>query len=171
MIHNGKTFIPITISEERLVIKGICADKNIKGHTPADKSAAAAPAKTRVWRKEIMDKSSLVKAVNKNVRTSPRKLALVCNFIKGKKADVALRDLEFARKRIAKDVSKTVKSAISNAENNYQLDIDNLFVKEAYVGKSLVMKRFRPRAKGRASPIKKPFSRITIVLEEKKGSK
>ena len=116
-----------------------------------------------------MDKDiSLVKAINKNVRTSPRKLALVCNFIKGKKADVALRDLEFSRKRIAKDVSKTVKSAVSNAENNYQFDIDNLFVKEAYVGKSLVMKRYRPRAKGRASPIKKPFSRVTVILEEKK---
>tara|TARA_B100000123_G_scaffold225689_1_gene174471 strand:+ start:530 stop:898 length:369 start_codon:yes stop_codon:yes gene_type:complete len=112
-----------------------------------------------------------VKAVNKNVRTSPRKLALVCNFIKGKKADVALRDLEFTRKKVALDVSKTVKSAISNAENNYQYDIDNLFVKEAYVGKSLVMKRYRPRAKGRASPIKKPFSRITIILEEKKEKK
>ena len=115
--------------------------------------------------------NSIVRAVNKNVRTSPRKLTLVCNFIKGKKADVALRDLEFSRKRISKDVSKKVKSAISNAENNYQFDIDNLFVKEAYVGKSLVMKRFRPRAKGRASPIKKPFSRITIVLEEKKAKK
>ena len=121
---------------------------------------------------KVMEKNnSLVKAINKNVRTSPRKLALVCNFIKGKKADIALRDLEFSRKRIAKDVSKTVKSAISNAENNHQFDIDNLFVKEAYVGKSLVMKRFRPRAKGRASPIKKPFSRITIVLEEKKEKK
>ena len=119
-----------------------------------------------------MQKNNLtVKAVNKNVRCSPRKLALVCNFIKGKKADLALRDLEFSRKRIARDVSKTVKSAISNAENNNQYDIDNLFVKEAYVGKSLVMKRFRPRAKGRASPIKKPFSRITIVLEEKKAKK
>ena len=119
-----------------------------------------------------MEKNSfIVKAVNKNVRTSPRKLSLVCNFIKGKKADVALRDLEFSRKRIAKAVSKTVKSAISNAENNHQFDIDNLFVKEAYVGKSLVMKRFRPRAKGRASPIKKPFSRITIILEEKKEKK
>ena len=115
--------------------------------------------------------TSLVKAVNKNVRTSPRKLALVCNFIKGKKADVALRDLEFSRKRISKDVSKTVKSAISNAENNHQYDIDNLFVKEAFVGKSLVMKRFRQRAKGRASPIKKPFSRITIILEEKLKNK
>ena len=116
-----------------------------------------------------MEKNSLlVKAINKNVRTSARKLALVCNFIKGKKADIALRDLEFTRKRIAKDVTKTVKSAIANAENNYQYDKDNLFVKEAYVGKSLVMKRYRPRAKGRASSIKKPFSRITIILEEKK---
>ncbi len=116
-----------------------------------------------------MDKdNTLVKAVNKNIRTSPRKLALVCNFIKGKKADIALRDLEFTRKKIAVDVSKTVKSAISNAENNYQYDIDNLFVKEAFVGKSLVMKRYRPRAKGRASPTKKPFSRLTIILQEKK---
>ena len=119
-----------------------------------------------------MEKNNLlVKAINKNVRTSARKLSLVCNFIKGKKADIALRDLEFTRKRIAKDVSKTVKSAIANAENNNQFDIDNLYVKEAYVGKSLVMKRFRPRAKGRASPINKPFSRITIVLSEKKEIK
>ena len=115
-----------------------------------------------------MEKNTLVKAINKNVRTSPRKLALVCNFIKGKKADIALRDLEFSRKKIAKDVSKTVKSAISNAENNYQYDIDNLFVKEAYVGKSLVMKRFRPRAKGRAAPILKPYSSVTIILSEAK---
>ena len=114
-----------------------------------------------------MQKNNLVKAINKNVRTSPRKLALVLNYIKGKKADVALKDLDFTRKKAAQDVSKTVKSAIANAENNFQYDIDNLFIKEAYVGKSLVMKRFRPRAKGRASGIKKPFSRITIVLEEK----
>ena len=119
-----------------------------------------------------MEKNNfLVIAINKNVRSSPRKLALVCNFIKGKKADVALRDLEFTRKKIAKDVSKTVKSAIANAENNHQYDIDNLFVKEAFVGKSLVMKRYRPRAKGRASPIKKPFSRITVILEEKQQKK
>ena len=116
----------------------------------------------------MIKENPLVKAINKNVRTSPRKLALVCNFIKGKKADVALRDLEFTRKKIAHDVSKTVKSAIANAENNHQFDIDNLFIKEAFVGKSLVMKRYRPRAKGRASPIKKPFSRITIILAEKK---
>ena len=118
-----------------------------------------------------MQKNNIIRAINKNIRSSPRKLSLVLNHIKGKKADVALRDLEFTRKRIALDVSKTVKSAISNAENNFQYDIDNLFVKEAYVGKSLVMKRFRPRAKGRASPIKKPFSRVTIILEEIKDKK
>ena len=118
-----------------------------------------------------MQKNNVIKAINKNIRSSPRKLSLILNYIKGKKADVALRDLEFTRKRVAADVSKTVKSAISNAENNFQYDIDNLFVKEAYVGKSLVMKWFRPRAKGRASPIKKPFSRVTIILEEKKVKK
>jgi len=112
-----------------------------------------------------------VTAVNKNVRSSTRKIALILNFIKGKKADVAIRDLEFTRKRIAHDVKKTVQSAVANAENNYQYDIDNLYIKEAYVGKSIVMKRFRPRAKGRASSIKKPFSRITIILSEKKESK
>ena len=119
-----------------------------------------------------MEKNSIsIKAVNKNVRSSPRKVSIVLDHIRGKKADVALRDLDFTRKKIAIDVSKTVKSAIANAEYNFQFDIDNLFIKEAYVGKSLVMKRFRPRAKGRASPIKKPFSRITIVLEEKKEVK
>ena len=115
--------------------------------------------------------SNLVKAINKNVRSSARKIALVLDFIRGKKADLAIRDLEFARKRIAHDVKKTVQSAIANAENNFQYDIDNLYVKEAYVGKSIVMKRFRPRAKGRASAIKKPFSRITIILGEKKEVK
>ena len=111
------------------------------------------------------------RAVNKNVRSSPRKISLVLDQIRGRKVGVVLRDLEFLRKKISKDISKTVKSAVANAENNYQFDIDNLYVKEAYVGKSLVMKRFRPRAKGRASPINKPFSRITIVLSEKKEVK
>ena len=109
----------------------------------------------------------LVKSINKNVRSSVRKLNPILKALVGKKVDIALRDLTFSDKRISKDIKKTISSAIANAENNYQYDIDNLFVKEAYVGKSLVMKRFRPRAKGRASPIKKPFSRITIVLEEK----
>ena len=118
-----------------------------------------------------MEKNILIKAVNKNVRTGARKANLLLNFIKGKKADVAIRDLEFTRKKVAEDIKKTVKSAVANAENNYQYDIDNLYIKEAYVGKSLVMKRYRPRAKGRASPIKKPFTRITVVLEEKKNEK
>ena len=119
-----------------------------------------------------MEKNNIsVTAVNKNVRSSTRKIALILDFIRGKKADVAIRDLEFTRKRIAHDVKKTVQSALANAENNYQYDIDSLYIKEAYVGKSIVMKRFRPRAKGRASAIKKPFSRITIVLGEKKENK
>ena len=117
----------------------------------------------------MTEKNNVIKAINKNVRSGARKANLVLNFIKGKKADVAIRDLEFTRKKVAKDIKKTVKSAVANAENNYQYDIDNLYVKEAYVGKSIVMKRFRPRAKGRASAIKKPYSRVTIVLEEKKN--
>ena len=113
----------------------------------------------------------IVKSINKNVRSSTRKLKPILKSIVGKKVDLALRNLTFSEKRISKDIKKTISSAIANAENNYQFDIDNLFVKEAFVGKSLVMKRFRPRAKGRASPIKKPFSRITIILEEKKLKK
>ena len=107
-----------------------------------------------------------VKAINRNVRSSMRKINLLLKNIRGKKADIVLRDLSFARQRIARDIKKTVQSAIANAENNYQYDIDNLYVKEAYVGKSLVLKRFRPRAKGRASAIKKPFSNLTIILSE-----
>ena len=117
----------------------------------------------------MTEKNNIIKSINKNVRSVARKANLVLKFIKGKKADVALRDLEFTRKKVAVDIKKTVKSAIANAENNYQYDIDNLYVKEAFVGKSIVMKRFRPRAKGRAAPIKKPYSRVTIILEEKKG--
>ena len=112
-----------------------------------------------------------VKAINKNVRSSPRKVNLLLKFIKGKKVDVAIRDLSFARQRIAFDIKKTVLSAVSNAENNHQYDIDNLFISEAYVGKSIVLKRFRPRAKGRASAIKKPFSNVTIILSEKSNEK
>ena len=119
----------------------------------------------------MSEKNNIVKAVNKNVRSGARKANLILNFIKGKKADLAIRDLEFTRKKVANEIKKTVKSAIANAENNYQYDIDNLYIKEAYVGKSIVMKRFRPRAKGRASPIKKPYSRVTIILEEKKEAK
>ena len=116
----------------------------------------------------LQKNKNIVKAINKNVRSSPRKINLLLKNIRGKKADTVIRDLSFARQRIAFDIKKTVQSAIANAENNFQFDIDNLFVKEAYVGKSIVLKRFRARAKGRASAIKKPYTNITIILTEKK---
>ena len=113
------------------------------------------------------NKENLVKSVNKNVRSSTRKLSVILRGIVGKKVDHALRDLTFANERICKEIKKTIHSGVANAENNYQYDIDDLFIKEAYCGKSIVMKRFRPRAKGRASPIKKPFSNVTIILSDK----
>jgi len=111
---------------------------------------------------------STVKAVYRNLRSSPRKINDILRSIRGKKADIALRNLQFSEKRVSKEISKTIKSAVANAENNNQLDIDNLFIKEAYVGKGMVMKRYRPRAKGRAGEIKKPFSNLTIIVSEKK---
>ena len=116
-------------------------------------------------KKEIVTK--MVKSVNKNVRSSVRKLNPILKSIVGKKVDVAIRDLSFSEKRISKDVKKTISSAIANAENNYQFDIDNLIVKEAYCGKQVIMKRFRARAKGRAAEIMKPYSNVTIILSEK----
>ena len=112
---------------------------------------------------------NIVKAVNRNVRSSARKINILLKNIRGKKADIAIRDLSFARQRIAFDIRKTVQSAVANAENNNQYDIDNLYIHEAYVGKSIVLKRFRARAKGRASGIKKPYTIITIILSEKKN--
>jgi|TARA_B100000446_G_scaffold43309_1_gene39078 large subunit ribosomal protein L22 len=114
---------------------------------------------------------NIVKAINRSVRSSPRKLNLLLKNIRGKKADIAIRNLSFARQRIASEIKKTVQSAIANAENNNQYDIDNLYIEEAYVGKSIVLKRFRPRAKGRASGIKKPYANLTIVLSEKINKK
>ena len=119
--------------------------------------------------KEI--KNKLVKSVNKNVRSSTRKLNPLLKSIVGKKVDLAIRNLSFSDKRISKDIKKTISSAVANAENNYQYDIDNLIVKEAYCGKQVVMKRFRARAKGRASPIMKPYSNVTIILTEKDNQK
>ena len=116
--------------------------------------------------------SNTVKAINRNVRSGARKINILLKNIRGKKVDVAIKNLSFARQRIASEIRKTVQSAVANAENNNQFDIDNLYVKEAYVGKSIVLKRFRPRAKGRASAIKKPYSNLTIILSEninKKG--
>ncbi|MDC3120297.1 50S ribosomal protein L22 [Candidatus Pelagibacter sp.] len=109
-----------------------------------------------------------VKSINNGVRSSVRKLNPILKSIVGKKVDVAIRDLQFSEKRITRDIRKTISSAVANAENNFQYDIDNLVVKEAYCGKKIVMKRFRPRAKGRAAPILKPWSSVTIILSEKK---
>ena len=116
---------------------------------------------------KIITDNKTVKAVNKNIRSSTRKLSTILKSVVGKKASEAIRDLSFSEKRISKDIKKTISSAIANAENNYQYDIDKLIVKEAFCGKQIIMKRFRPRAKGRASPILKPYSNVTIILSEK----
>tara|TARA_Y100001970_G_scaffold11167_1_gene13031 strand:+ start:2315 stop:2713 length:399 start_codon:yes stop_codon:yes gene_type:complete len=112
-------------------------------------------------------KDKLVRSINNNIRSSVRKLNPILKGIVGKKVDIALRDLQFSEKRITKDIRKTISSAVANAENNFQYDIDKLIVKEAYCGKKITMKRFRPRAKGRAAPILKPYSSVTIILSEK----
>ena len=112
-----------------------------------------------------------VRSINKNVRSSVRKLKPILKSIVGKKVEIAIRDLSFSEKRISKDVKKTISSAVSNAENNFQYDIDNLVVKEAFCGKQVIMKRFRARAKGRAAEIMKPYSNVTIVLSEQMKQK
>ena len=117
-------------------------------------------------KKNLNKDLKIVKSVNKNVRSSTRKLSPILRALVGKKVDIALKDLTFSEKRISKDIKKTISSAIANAENNFQYDIDNLIVKEAYCGKQIIMKRFRARAKGRASPIMKPYSNLTIILRE-----
>ena len=114
------------------------------------------------------NKDKTVKSINNNVRSSVRKLNPILKSIVGKKVEVAIRDLQFSEKRITKDIRKTISSAVANAENNFQYDIDKLIVKEAYCGKKITMKRFRPRAKGRAAPILKPYSCVTIILTEAK---
>ena len=112
-----------------------------------------------------------VRSINKNVRSSVRKLKPILKSIVGKKVEIAIRDLTFSEKRSSKDVKKTISSAIANAENNFQYDIDNLVVKEAFCGKQVIMKRFRARAKGRAAEIMKPYSNVTIVLSEQMKQK
>ena len=114
------------------------------------------------------NKEKTVKSINNNIRSSVRKLNPILRGIVGKKVDIAIRDLQFSEKRITRDIRKTISSAVANAENNFQYDIDKLIVKEAYCGKKIIMKRFRPRAKGRAAPILKPYSSVTIILSEAK---
>ena len=111
-------------------------------------------------------KEKTIRSINNNIRSSVRKLNPILRGIVGKKVDVAIRDLQFSEKRITKEIRKTINSAVANAENNFQSDIDSLIVKEAYCGKKIIMKRFRPRAKGRAAPILKPYSSVTIILSE-----
>ena len=120
-------------------------------------------------KKKKIDKSNekTVKSVNNGIRSSVRKLNPILRSIVGKKVDVAIRDLQFSEKRITRDVRKTISSAVANAENNFQYDIDKLIIKEAYCGKQITMKRFRARAKGRAAPVIKPYSNLTIILSEK----
>ena len=119
-------------------------------------------------KKKKINKDKTVRSINNNIRSSVRKLNPILKGIVGKKVDVAIRDLQFSEKRITKDIRKTISSAVANAENNFQYDIDKLIVKEAYCGKKIIMKRFRPRAKGRAAPILKPYSSVTIILSEAK---
>ena len=121
-------------------------------------------------KKKKVNKSNtkLVRSINNNIRSSVKKLNPILKEIVGKKVGVAIRDLQFSEKRISKDIKKTINSAVANAENNFQYDIDKLIVKEAYCGKKIIMKRFRPRAKGRAAPILKPYSSVTIILAETK---
>ena len=119
-------------------------------------------------KKKKNTKDKLVRSINNNIRSSVRKLNPILRSIVGKKVDIAIRDLQFSEKRITKDIRKTISSAVANAENNFQYDIDKLVIKEAFCGKKIVMKRFRPRAKGRAAPILKPYSSVTIILSESK---
>ena len=114
------------------------------------------------------NKDKTVRSINNNIRSSVRKLNPILKGIVGKKVEIAIRDLQFSEKRITRDIRKTISSAVANAENNFQYDIDKLVVKEAYCGKKIIMKRFRPRAKGRAAPILKPYSSVTIILSEMK---
>ena len=119
-------------------------------------------------KKKDLNKNKIVRSINNNIRSSVRKLNPILKNIVGKKVEVAIRDLQFSEKRITQDIRKTISSAVANAENNFQYDIDKLIVKEAYCGKKITMKRFRPRAKGRAAPILKPYSSVTIILTEAK---
>ncbi len=117
--------------------------------------------------KKKKDTAMKVKSINKSIRSSTRKMKPILRGLIGKKVEYAIRDLSFSDKRVCYDIKKTISSAISNAENNFQMDIDNLIVKEAYCGKQVIMKRFRARAKGRAAGIKKPYSNLTVILSEK----
>ena len=181
-VYNGQKHIPVKVTEEMVGHKfgEFSPTRTFYGHS-SDRKAKRAPARRRrpraddrSLRKPIMGKSARerdlpeneAKAVARMLRVSPQKLNLVAQLIRGKKVATALADLEFSHKRIAKDVRKCLQSAIANAENNHDLDVDDLVVAEAHVGKALVLKRFPPRGRGRMGKIMKPFANLTIVVRE-----
>ena len=161
-VYNGQKFVPVTVSEQMVGHKlgEFSPTRSFKGHTAADKKA-----------EQKMTDKLIATAKDNMLRISPLKLSLIANSIVNKKVSNAVNQLKFSNKRIASSVLKVLNSAVANAENNNQLDIDKLFIKQAFVGKSLRMKRWRPRAKGRAASIIKPFSKLTIVVEERVNSK
>ena len=167
-VHNGHKHIPVLVTEDMIGHKfgEFAPTRTFYGHA-ADRKAKRTKADVMgKQQRERALKDNEARAVTRLMRVSPQKLNLLAQLIRGKKVDRALADLTFSRKRIAKDVKKTLQSAVANAENNHDLDVDSLVVAEAYVGKNLVLKRVRPRARGRAGRIEKPFAQITVVLRQ-----
>ncbi len=164
-VYNGQKHIPVLVTEEMVGHKfgEFAPTRMFYGHAAA-KAPSGPDAGERVRERVLKDNEA--QAALRMVRTSPQKLNLVAQLIRGKKVASALADLQFSHKRIAKDVRKCLESAIANAENNHDLDVDDLVVAEAHVGKALVMKRFTPRGRGRVGSIYKPFSNLTIVVRE-----
>ena len=165
-VHNGQKHIPVSVTEDMVGHKfgEFAPTRTYYGHAADKKAKKGLVMGKASLQRQLPDNEA--KAVGRMIRTSPQKLNLVAQLIRGKKAEQALNDLAFSRRRVAGEVKKVLQSAIANAENNHNLDVDNLVVAEAYVGKNLVMKRFRARAKGRAARILKPFSQVTIVVRE-----
>ena len=164
-VYNGHKHVPVNVTEDMIGHKlgEFSPTRTFHGHSADKKAKRSLMAKPKT---ERALKETEAKAVCRMIRVSPQKLNLLAQLIRGKKVETALADLEFSRKRIALDVKKTLESAIANAENNHDLDVDDLVVAEAHVGKALVMKRFSPRARGRAGRIEKPFANLTIIVRE-----
>ena len=170
-VHNGRKFMPVFVSEDMIGHKlgefsPTRSSTATRGGQEGRAQGVSRMSKTKTTARRCADNEA--KAITRSIRTSPRKLNVVAASIRGKKVDKALAELTFSRKRIAGAIKRTLQSAIANAENNHDLDIDRLFVAEAYVGKSIVMKRFHARARGRAGRIEKSFSKLTMIVREAK---
>ena len=175
-VYNGQKHVPVQVTEEMVGHKfgEFSPTRTFHGHSSDRKTAKRAPAPRQRAKRKVMGKAARertlpdneAKAIARNIRVSPQKLNLVAQLIRGKKVATALADLTFSRKRIATDVKKCLESAIANAENNHDLDVDDLIVAEAHVGKAMVMKRWSPRGRGRSGRILKPFSHLTIVVRQ-----